>query len=962
MRCRPALWLIGLVPMLGGAAPPGGRVVPEARLVEGKFGKALDAASTPQAYGGDERYRTPPLSVECWARLDSKRGFNVLVSCDPKSSSRHWEVYSYARSGAFAAYLPGSEPAEIVSKKNICDGRWHYLAMTHDGKVVRLYVDGHLVREQAVRPRAGLKPVSGPLSVGQAIEGTQRIGCDGRIDDVRISRIARAITGVPAGPLPVDAQTVALWRFDGSDRILADPAWTPPPRSTGEAWERATDADWIDARLRKMDTGVTFNATMTYSHQGKRVLVYKATAIRIGEKGEGAVIFDRNQLRLAAGWLGWLHHSDARFGLLNTPRPDGKIMFSTPSGPGWADAKGGWTGKQPPTAPLPHEWGRYEGLYLSGKRAVLAYTVGGVGVRESPWLETIAGQSVFVRTVEVGPTRRPLSLLVGELPGERIVHRGDAMTAETGASTSAIFLKQLGGKAVQIDRSAVRLRLPAEERVRRFEVLTWTGPSKALEPLLTAVARRAAPAELVRWTKGGPGRYPRPLVTRGQVAKDDAPHVVDTLTIPYDNPHQALFFCTGLDFLPDGRLAVCTAHGDVWLVSGAERALGKLTWRRFATGLYQPLGLKVVDGKVVVLERGQLTRLHDLDGDGEADRYENLCHDWHTGAGEHSYDTCLETDPAGNFYFFKTGDSHLPEGGCLLRVSKDGRKVEVFATGFRHPIGLSVSPEGIVTGADQEGNWMPATRVDVYEKGGFYGHFPSHHRTKPPATYDRPLLWLPREVDNSAGGQVWVPHDRFGLPKGQLLHLSYGRCKLFALLTQKVDGVWQGGAVDLGVQFLSGSMRGRFHPTDGHLYVCGLNGWQTAARRDGCLQRVRWTGRAVTVPVELAFHADGVRLSFARKLDPKRACEVSRYRVEQWGYHWSGNYGSPRYSVRHPGRLGQDRLEVESATLTDDGKGVFLKVKGLGPVMQVRVRYDVGSVLKGEVHGTIHRLAPAWKR
>src|SRR5207237_651103 len=158
-------------------------------------------------------------------------------------------------------------------------------------------------------------------------------------------------------------------------------------------------------------------------------------------------------------------------------------------------------------------------------------------------------------------------------------------------------------------------------------------------------------------------------------------------------------------------------------------------------------------------------------------------------------------------------------GGCLLRVGKDGRHVEVFATGFRHPIGLSVSPEGIVTGADQEGNWMPATRIDFYHKGGFYGDLRTHHRAAPPKTYDPPLLWLPREVDNSAGGQVWVPHDRFGLPRGQLLHLSYGRCKLFALLTQKVDGQWQGGAVDLGVPFLSGSMRGRFHPGDGHLYV-----------------------------------------------------------------------------------------------------------------------------------------------
>jgi hypothetical protein len=313
----------------------------EPRLVEGKFGKALDVSSTPLAFGGDQRYRTPPLTVECWVKLTDKRTFNVFVSCDPKSSSRHWEVYSYARSGAFAAYLPGYEPSEIVSKKNVCDGKWHYLAFTHDGKVVKLYVDGELVREQAIKPRKDGMPKDGPLSIGQAIDGDVRIGCDGVIDDVRISRVIRDVSKVPTAAAKVDADVIALWRFDGSDRVLADPEWTPPPKTAGEAWERMTDADWIDPRLRKMDTGPTFNATFAYQHTGKRVLVHKGTAIRIGEKGEGAVLFDRNQLRMAAGWTGgYLNHSDRRFGLLNTPTPAGKLLFSTKSEAGWADPDG----------------------------------------------------------------------------------------------------------------------------------------------------------------------------------------------------------------------------------------------------------------------------------------------------------------------------------------------------------------------------------------------------------------------------------------------------------------------------------------------------------------------------------------------------------------------------------------------------------------------------------------------
>src|SRR5437763_10929416 len=144
------------------------------------------------------------------------------------------------------------------------------------------------------------------------------------------------------------------------------------------------------------------------------------------------------------------------------------------------------------------------------------------------------------------------------------------------------------------------------------------------------------------------------------------------------------------------------------------------------------------------------------------------------------------------------------------------------------------------------------------------------------------------------------------------------------VLGQQVEDVAQGGAVDLGLQFRSGVARGRFSPRDGHLYLVGLRGWQTAAKRDGCLQRVRYTGKNVLLPVGLSVHADGVRLTFPHQLDRRQAEDVRRYGVEQWNYHWSGDYGSLRWSAAHPGQVGQDRVAVKSAKLLADGKSVFL--------------------------------------
>lgn len=747
----------------------------------------------------------------------------------------------------------------------------------------------------------------------------------------------------------------------------ADPAWTPRV-ATGNvpAWEKATDKDWVDGRFRAMDTGPFLNATIDCPSWLGKTRAYRGTAIRVGPQGDAAVLFDRSQMRLAAGWSGgFLQHSDRRFGLLNTPTAAGAISFATAAAPGWADRLDPHKDRRaapPPTVSLPRDWAAYRGLYLHGDRTLLSYSVAGAGVLESPWLDKGDGIAALTRTLEIEPAATQRRLLVCDFPTDRVVVKAfddiRLFVVEHNNSVTAVGLAPEGVEP-RVDGRRLELLVPAQQAQVRVKLLFWQGPARDLPKFAALVRGRATPEDLGRLTKPGPARWTTPIVTRGALAADTAPYVVDTLTVPYENPHKALMFISGVDFLPNADIAVCTAHGDVWIVRGADDKLEKLTWKRFATGLYQPLGLKVVKGLIHVLERGQLTRLHDLNGDGEADFYENLSSDWHVGGGEHSYDTCLETDAEGNFYFFKTGDGHTPTGGCLMRISSDGTKTEVFATGFRHPIGLGISPDGIITGADQEGNWMPATRLDEYRQGGFYGDMRTHHRQAPPKLYDPPLCWLPREMDNSAGGQVWLPKDSFGPLGGRMVHLSYGRCKAMLVLREQIGDTVQGGVVDLGWRFLSGAARARFHPKDGHLYVVGLNGWQTAAARDGSLQRVRYTKQPVILPIDLKVHADGIRLTFTQKLDAKSALDPERYRLEQWNYHWSEQYGSKRWSVAHPDKQGQDPVPIRAVKLLDDGRGVFLDLGEVRPAMQMQINYALktaaGENCTATIFNTIHR-------
>lgn len=74
-----------------------------------------------------------------------------------------------------------------------------------------------------------------------------------------------------------------------------------------------------------------------------------------------------------------------------------------------------------------------------------------------------------------------------------------------------------------------------------------------------------------------------------------------------------------------------------------------------------PLGLRVIDDKVYVCGRDQITRLHDTNNDGEADYYENFSSAGETHPSYHGLVFDLQTDVAGNFYYARGGIGMKPE-------------------------------------------------------------------------------------------------------------------------------------------------------------------------------------------------------------------------------------------------------------------------------------------------------------
>lgn len=547
-----------------------------------------------------------------------------------------------------------------------------------------------------------------------------------------------------------------------------------------------------------------------------------------------------------------------------------------------------------------------------------------------------------------------------------------AKTPQAGSVIAGFTPQQLPAKWLA-EQGKLRLQIPAGVQPLKFSIwLPANAATMTAKDALTVAKQLAtlpiadAETDLTKMTKGGPARWPQQLETKATIGADKGPFAVDILTAPETNPWLAQTRFTGLDFFPDGRLAVCTWDGDVWLVEEKARTETQTTlrWQRIATGMFQPLGLKIVKGKMHVICRDQLTVLHDLNGDDEIDFYECLNNDHQVTEHFHEFAMGLQTDAAGNFYYAKSGchgvAAIVPQHGTLLRVSADGSRTDILANGFRAANGVCLNPDGSFVVTDQEGFWNPKNRINWVTlrddgKPNFYGNMLGYHDVtdSSDAAMVPPLCWITNKFDRSPAELLWVDSDQWGPLKGSLLNLSYGYGKVFLVPHEKVAGQMQGGMIELPLPlFPTGVMRGRFHPRDGQLYLCGMFAWAGNATHPGGLYRLRKTEQPVHLPVKLHATKGALQLTFTESLDAA-SLDPKNILIKTWSLKRTAGYGSKHYDEKS--------LAVQSAVLASDGKTVTLNIPELKPTWCMEINYALksadGKPVQGVIHNTIHTLA-----
>ena len=409
----------------------------------------------------------------------------------------------------------------------------------------------------------------------------------------------------------------------------------------------------------------------------------------------------------------------------------------------------------------------------------------------------------------------------------------------------------------------------------------------------------------------------------------------------------------GLAVMPDGRLGVCTRRGDVWVVSNPYMKNGTTpSYKRFASGLHEPLGLAYIKGNLWATQRGEVTILKDNDGNEVADEYESfykfpLSGNYH----EYSYGPLPLADGnmliTLNLGWIGHGASLSKWRGWMLKLTPDG-KMTPWATGLRSPAGFNVLKNGEIYYTENQGDWVGSGRMTQLEQGDFAGNpeglkwtseegSPLKLKASDIPDTGEPLYEAAKTLPNLKSPAVWFPHTlmgistsdviedlsggKFGPFEGQLFVGDQGHSKIMRVFLEKVKGKSQGVCFPFREGFQSGILRMRWG-LDASMFV-GMTsrGWSSTGKDEFGLQRLEWTGKTPFEMKTIKSMPDGFLVEFTQPVNKETAKDIESYKINSFTYKYHHNYGSPIINAK--------ALKIKAIQVAEDGMSVRLAIDSL---------------------------------
>ena len=459
------------------------------------------------------------------------------------------------------------------------------------------------------------------------------------------------------------------------------------------------------------------------------------------------------------------------------------------------------------------------------------------------------------------------------------------------------------------------------------------------------------------------------------VQKEEDFYTIQTVPIP----EGILLEVGGMTFLPDDALAVSTRRGEVWIITNPYmKNGGKPHYRLFAQGMHEVLGLNYINGDIYAVQRSELTRLRDLDGDGEADEYETV-YSWPLAANYHEFSYGPVLDKEGNMILTLNlawvgdhGESLSKWHGWMIKITPDG-KMKPFAAGMRSPAAFALNNKGDIFYAENQGDWVGSGSITHVAEGDFVGnpaslvwsHLPGSTVTLKkediPDTGE-PKYDVAKRVPGLKTPSVWFPHTILGIStaglisydiKGkmgpfedQLFVGDQGQSKIMRVYLEQVKGVYQGIVFPFREGFSSGILRLNWG-SDGSMFV-GMTsrGWGSTGRGEYGLQRMVWNGKTAFEMKTVQAKPDGFEIEFTQPVDEQSARDAASYQVSSFTYKYHHNYGSPV--------INQGSCPIKAIAVSPDRLKVRLVVDSLrlGYIHEIKAE----GVLSAERNTLLHNF------
>ena len=390
----------------------------------------------------------------------------------------------------------------------------------------------------------------------------------------------------------------------------------------------------------------------------------------------------------------------------------------------------------------------------------------------------------------------------------------------------------------------------------------------------------------------------------------------------------------GMDFLADGRLVISTwdPSGGIYLLDNLNTEdHNDIKVKQIAAGLAEPLGLKVVDNEIYVLQKQELTKLIDHNGDDIIDEYQTVSKNWKVSANFHEFAFGLVYKDG---YFYATLATAINPGGAstqpqiqdrgkVVKISKADGSVEFIASGLRTPNGIGLGPNNEIFVADNQGDWLPSCKILHIQKGNWYGSRSVDFAGTANLKETPPVVWMPQdEIGNSPSTPMKI---NIGPYKDQLIHGEVTHGGIKRVFPEKINGQYQ-GALFRFTQGLEAGVNRMVWGPDGDLYVGGI-GSSGNWRHDGTLwyglQKLTYNKNSVFEMLAVRAKSNGLEIELTEPLKIGDGWNPKDYEVEQFYYKPTEAYGGPKMDLT--------QLRVLSATVSEDRKKVFLEIKGMKP-------------------------------